>query len=271
MVSINATAANSAVLSSLRQINRDIATNQTRIGTGLKINSYSDNPALYSTAQNIRSDIKAQDALSSNIGLSKARADAANAGLDKIADILTKMSDVASTTTATSTASEVAVASAKIASYFTQVTAIVASSGFQGSNLLKGSATENVALSNESLAQIQFSGADIETGTAYSLLAAADSATGTDIAALSTLIDNTLAEVVGVQAGVASFSDMLGSQLDFQSTLKGINEGALSSIVDANLEEEAAKSTALQVKQQLAYQALSIGNSSSQNILRLFQ
>ena len=77
--------------------------------------------------------------------------------------------------------------------------------------------------------------------------------------------------MVGLQAKVSSFSEMLGSQLDFQTTLKGINEAALSSIVDANLEEESAKSTALQVKQQLAYQALSIGNSSAQNVLRLFQ
>jgi flagellin len=273
MVSINNTAGNSAVLASLRQINKDIATNQTRIGTGLKINNYSDNAALYTTAQSIRTSVKTQETLSSNIGLSKARADAAGAGLDKIANILTKISDIATTTTATSTAAEVSIASSKITSYLSQITALTASSGFQGTNLIKGSATETVKLSTETGASIAFAGADLETGTAYADMKtdAVGATTGTLIAALSTKVTAALAEVVGLQAQVSSFSEMLGSQLDFQTTLKGINEAALSSIVDANLEEESAKSTALQVKQQLAYQALSIGNSSAQNVLRLFQ
>ncbi|MBB6167626.1 flagellin-like hook-associated protein FlgL, partial [Chelatococcus composti] len=41
--------------------------------------------------------------------------------------------------------------------------------------------------------------------------------------------------------------------------------------VDANMEEESTKLQALQVQQQLGIQALSIANSSMQNVLSLFR
>jgi flagellin len=273
MVSINNVSSNSAVLASLRQIDKDLAQNQTRIGTGLKINSYSDNAALYTTAQSIRTNVKAQDALVAKMGLSKSRVDAATAGLSKLTDVLTKMAEVASSTTAGSSAADVSSATAKLAAYQTQITAIVSSSGFQGSNLLKGTVTETVSLTTDGTATSAYIGANIGTGDAVATMNTAVTAatTGTAIAALSTSINNALSQIVGLQASASGFSDLLGSQIEFQSTIKTINQSALSSIVDADMEQEAALTTALQVKQQLAYQALSIGNSSSQNILRLFQ
>ena len=42
-------------------------------------------------------------------------------------------------------------------------------------------------------------------------------------------------------------------------------------LVDADMNEESTKLQALQVKQQLGVQALSIANSSSQTILQLFR
>ena len=46
---------------------------------------------------------------------------------------------------------------------------------------------------------------------------------------------------------------------------------ASAPLVDADMNEESTKLQALQVQQQLGIQALSIANSSSQSILRLFQ
>jgi flagellin len=48
-------------------------------------------------------------------------------------------------------------------------------------------------------------------------------------------------------------------------------EEALGSLVNADMEEETAKLAALQVKQQLASQMLSMANDSQRNILMLFQ
>jgi flagellin len=45
----------------------------------------------------------------------------------------------------------------------------------------------------------------------------------------------------------------------------------IGALVDADMNEESTKLQALQVKQQLGIQTLSIANAQSQNILRLFQ
>ena len=60
-------------------------------------------------------------------------------------------------------------------------------------------------------------------------------------------------------------------QTSFVSSLMDAIEGGISQLVDADMNEESTRLQALQVKQQLGIQALSIANGSSQSILRLFQ
>ena len=60
-------------------------------------------------------------------------------------------------------------------------------------------------------------------------------------------------------------------QDDFAAKLSDAIEAGVSRLVDADMEEESAKLSALQTQQQLAIQSLSIANSSSSNILTLFQ
>ena len=72
-------------------------------------------------------------------------------------------------------------------------------------------------------------------------------------------------------AKLSGFSDSITAQQNFANKVNDIRKGALSSLVDADMEAESAKLSALQVKQQLSYQALAIGNQSAQNILTLFR
>ncbi|WP_026282994.1 flagellin, partial [Rhizobium sp. 2MFCol3.1] len=60
-------------------------------------------------------------------------------------------------------------------------------------------------------------------------------------------------------------------QTDFVSKLSDSIDSGVGRLVDANMEEESSKLSALQTQQQLAVQSLSIANSSSQNILSLFR
>jgi len=97
--------------------------------------------------------------------------------------------------------------------------------------------------------------------------------------------DTDLATLKGYISAVSSaFDDMttaatnLGSaqqrinlQTDFVSSLMDTISTGVSQLVDADMNEESTKLQALQVKQQLGIQALSIANQSSQNILSLFK
>lgn len=62
----------------------------------------------------------------------------------------------------------------------------------------------------------------------------------------------------------------LDFQKDFNNALLDSNEEGLGSLVDADLAKESARLQALQTKQQLAIQTLSIANTSTQSILSLF-
>ena len=65
------------------------------------------------------------------------------------------------------------------------------------------------------------------------------------------------------------------SRIDLQSTfVKGLMDAldrGVGTLVDADMNQESTKLQALQVQQQLGIQALSIANSSSQSIMKLFQ
>jgi flagellin len=60
-------------------------------------------------------------------------------------------------------------------------------------------------------------------------------------------------------------------QQAFVSSLMDAIEAGVGQLIDADMNEESTKLQALQVKQQLGIQALTIANSSSQSILALFQ
>ncbi|SFH17717.1 flagellin [Sulfitobacter dubius] len=61
------------------------------------------------------------------------------------------------------------------------------------------------------------------------------------------------------------------SQQEFLTKLADNLDSGVGAMVDANMEEEAARLQALQVQQQLASQSLSIANQAPQNILSLFR
>jgi len=73
----------------------------------------------------------------------------------------------------------------------------------------------------------------------------------------------------GSQLG--SISTRIQLQENFVSTLSDSIDSGVGRLVDADMEEESSKLTALQTQQQLAIQSLSIANSASQNILSLFR
>lgn len=118
-------------------------------------------------------------------------------------------------------------------------------------------------------------------GTAYSIAGATD---GIDISALTDSDDDIadLEEIIGVvDAAISSMTDAattlgaakarVGIQQDFvKGLMDAINRG-VGQLVDADMNEESTRLSALQVKQQLGVQALGIANSSTQSILGLFR
>ncbi|MEL6089723.1 flagellin [Bartonella schoenbuchensis] len=72
-------------------------------------------------------------------------------------------------------------------------------------------------------------------------------------------------------AKIGSAVNLVNNQLEFVKKLLDNVDAGIGALVDADMNAESAKLSALQVQQQLGIQALSIANQGSQNILLLFR
>jgi flagellin len=83
--------------------------------------------------------------------------------------------------------------------------------------------------------------------------------------------DVAMGEMTDAATSLGSVKSRIDLQKNFVSALKGAIDRGIGQLVDADMNEESTKLQALQVQAQLGIQALSIANSSSQNILALFR
>ena len=99
----------------------------------------------------------------------------------------------------------------------------------------------------------------------------------TDTIGTATLAHNEIAtvqtsinQVSAALAQIGTGANALQTQLTFTATLQDTLNTGIGNLVDANMATESAQLTALQTKQQLGVQALSIANQAPQIILSLF-
>ena len=84
-------------------------------------------------------------------------------------------------------------------------------------------------------------------------------------------VEKQFAAITSASASLGSISMRIGMQEDFVSKLTDSIDKGVGRLVDADMNEESTRLKALQTQQQLAIQALSIANSTSENILSLFR
>jgi len=84
-------------------------------------------------------------------------------------------------------------------------------------------------------------------------------------------VDAQLGKLTDAATNLGSVKSRIDLQKDFAKNLMDTLDTGIGQLVDADMNEESTRLQALQVKQQLGIQALSIANASSQSILRLFQ
>jgi flagellin len=92
-----------------------------------------------------------------------------------------------------------------------------------------------------------------------------------EIQSALTNVESALKAMTSAGAQLGSISKRIELQENFVSALSDSIDSGVGRLVDANMEEESSKLSALQTQQQLAVQSLSIANSSSQTILTLFR
>ncbi|WP_282025177.1 flagellin [Limimaricola cinnabarinus] len=101
---------------------------------------------------------------------------------------------------------------------------------------------------------------------------AGDAADGEDfLKGVLGIANDAKGEAIDAATSLGLAEKTISNQQSFLTSLVDNLDSGVGAMVDANMEEEAARLQALQVQQQLASQSLSIANQAPQNILSLFR
>lgn len=273
--SVNTNVGAMIALQNLNATNSELAMAQTRINTGKKVSSAKDNGAIWAIAQNQRAASGSLNAVRDSLQRSQSTIDVAIAAGETVSDLLLQMKEkaLASSDTSLDSASRNAL-NEDFKALRDQVAKAVQNATFNGVNMLNGaSATTIAALADaDGTSKLTVQAQDLALGGANVTIAATDSI-GTQTLATSAMsaLTSSIANVSTALSKLGTGSKAVASHLSFVNKLQDAVDAGVGNLVDADLAKESAKLTALQTKQQLGVQALTIANQAPQAIMSLFR
>lgn len=274
MSSINTNVGAMVALQNLNAINAELLVTQNRISTGLKISSAKDNGAVWAIAQQQRSQVKSLDVVKESLSRTTSAVDVALSAGESVSDMLTELKEkaLAASDTSLDTTARNALRDDFI-SIRDQITKALQNASFNGINLLNGSRTSISALANaQGTSRMTVAAQNLSLGGGIiTLTAAATFATATAANNLIATIDASINNVSAALSKLGTSSKSLDRHETFIGRLQDTIEAGIGKLVDADMAKEAAKLQSLQIKQQLAIQALSMANQSQSWILQLFR
>ncbi|WP_374533738.1 flagellin [Phenylobacterium sp.] len=275
MNSVNTNQGAMIALQNLNSTNKDLGTVQNRVNTGLKVASAKDNGAIWAIAQNQRAESSSLNSVISSLQRGQSVADVAMSAGTAISDILVQMKEkvLAATEAGLSTASKQAL-SDEYQSLRDQIDTIANNASFDGVNLISSTGVNNAsikAIANaDATATIDIDHVVLSKSNTK-IAATLSTLTGTvgsaDVQEIEDAIQDVSSALSKLGTGAKALETHMTNVMKLQDTL----DAGIGNLVDADLAKESARLQALQTKQQLGVQALSIANQSSSILLGLFR
>ena len=267
-----------AALQTLQSINKSLDSTQNRISSGLQISSGKDNAAYFSISETMKGDSSMYKAIDEGLTLTMNSVSTARLGAETVQEVAQEFAERVAFAQG-GTAEVRADVQAELDELVARIETTIAQSTFNGTSLVAGTATTTVvtgisrgAAGAVTTTSITFQEQDLDA--IRSALAAVDLTTSSTTALMETDLQTAEAQLDAAIAsatalGIAEKS--IETQKEFLGALTDKLDSGVGSMVDADMEAEAARLQSLQVQQQLATQSLSIANQAPQNILSLFR
>lgn len=261
-----------ASLSAISEAASNAQTAQLRLATGKKVNSALDNATNYFTSEGLKSRASDLNNLLDSMGQGIKTVEAASKGIDGITKLVQTAKGLANAAKQTTDATARAAYAAQYDEIRAQITDMAGDSGYNGTNLIKGTP--------DSLT-VEFSESDPDrdltvAGTALdaaglALTAAAGSwATDANIDTDMALIATSLTTLRSSAASFGANVTILQARQDFTKSMIDTLKNGADALVLADSNEEGANLLAAQTRGQLAQTALSLAAQQDQAVLRLF-
>lgn len=279
--SVNTNVGAMVALESLNNTNTQLQATQKQISTGYRVADATDDGAAYAVAQTIRSNVAALT--SANQQLTQTSSGLLATTISGLNSISNQMSSLQATLVKLTDGS---LPSSERTQYQTDVTNdladiknFITDSSYNGKTLIGnfgsavGFGSVNV-VRNETGAQYTINSTDASAIYKGLTTLANASQTSTQIAAALTATGAFTTQFAAVNSALNTYgnaSNYVNSQVTFNSDRIDAMNSGLGALVDADLSKEAANLQALQTRQQLGTQALSLANQAPNSLLSLFK
>ena len=270
--SVNTNMAAMTALQSLNRTNDALSVVQKRVSTGYRVADAKDDGGAFAVAQSVRGDIAGLTAANEQMGGLKGVVDVTLQGLGQVAKsmvdlrtVLTRLAD------GTINDQQRAQYEQQYDQLRTQVERFIEDATYNGRNLLTTAVADGggdiITIRNEqgtTLTIAAFDGAtDLVVATAPTDAADAQAAISGDWTGVHEAINDALNRL-------GSDARYIDAQVNYNRDKLDAVEGGLGALIDADIAKEAARLQALQIRQQLGTQTLSITNPAPQALLSLF-
>lgn len=263
-VIINTNSAATAAAVNLGNTNTMLQKSLTRLSSGNKLTSSSDDAGGLGVSMKLSATIKRTDAANTNVGNAQSFLQTQDGGLSTAGDILNRISELKTLST------DVTKSTSDVANYNSEFTALqgeltnLAGSQFNGVNLF-GGGTLSVGISED--------GSQTQSITQSDLATNVSSITGA--ASLTALTTQNVTDAIQNVATSRAQNGAETSCLQFASTMLSTNstnlQAANSRIADVDVAQESTQLARYNVLQSAGTAMLAQANQSTQSILRLLQ
>ncbi|MBM1631597.1 flagellar protein [Sulfitobacter mediterraneus] len=262
-------------LATLKNVNRGLNETQSRISTGLQVRSGKENAAYFAISETMKGDSGMFKAINEGMTATKNSVATARLGAETVKDLANQM--VERIAFAQSDGVDKADVQSELDALAENMQSAIDQATFNGDDLVGAASSTVTVVSGISRASGSFATTTISFDTVdlqaiQTAMAAVDvTDTSTTMAAKLVVAEGQLSNAIDAATSMGVTEKTLEGQMDFLDSLTDTLDSGISSMVDANMEEEAARLQAYQVQQQLATQSLSIANQAPGNILSLFR
>ena len=284
-------------LQALSMTQKSLNATEKQISTGMAISTASDNASYWSIATKMNSNVGALGAVSSALSESSAMLSTMSAALTSSISVMDVIKD--DLISAQQPGADLSKIQTDVSAQQNLLVSIGTSANFNGENFLNtagstvmlvssydpsnGVSTINIDTSKTALFSIAPGGTlgSATTGilgqagsaSSQSILTMDIGATGVtsgDVANMLQDVEAALGSITDSASNLGATQTSVGTQAAYISNLSASLTTGVGALIDADMNQASTKLSALQVQQQLGIQSLSIANSNTQMIMKLF-
>jgi flagellin len=280
LFSVNSNMGATVALESLSSTTSQMDNAESQISTGYRVSDAQNDGAAYAVAQRVRSDVATLTTSNQQLGSADSLVGTTISSLNDVSNTLisirSTMTELGNSGLDSTSRGQY---TAQLKQLVTQVSSFLQDSSYNGKSLIGDIGGQSIS----GMTMVRN-----EVGTTYGVstwsgnthvMASLSAATSSSLTAgyfqtalgSSGMLSNVANGVGTALNNFGSISNYLNNQVSYNSDkIDSLNTG-LGTLVDANLAQESAQLQALQIKQQLATQSLSLANQAPSILLKLFQ